>query len=295
MNIKLLKYIIIFIGFLFCFDFFFGTIFSKVYLNVKGEKIGETNYAFFQAKEEILLIGGSDIKRHFNPKVIAEKLKLSTFNFGTSSTNIFYQYAILQQILKRVKPKYIIIGASGVNNIVVRENTSIKLLLPYYEQYPEVKSILDDIDFTQKYKLGSKIYPYNSSILDILSGLNNNVHSNLGYEPAHGTLGTLTLVSKPKCFLRTEKSESYFDKFIVLAKMSGAKVCIVQAPRFEINTCKDDEDYLYRTAKKHNVQFLNYINDTSFINHRNLFYDPNHLNNEGSKILTNKFLKDLKL
>jgi len=288
--VKLFIFILLLIG----IDFIIGTIFSKYYFKIKSGTIFTANYAIRDCKEDILLLGASEISHHFISNTIKDSLGLTCYNLGMDGHNIFYQYAIFQEIIKRHTPKILIISTNSLTDAEKKTGGSIESLLPYCEGYPTVKNMVIDTDSSEKIKLLSKSHPFNSMAIKLIQGLINEEPKTNGYKPLWGNSINLELKTNPQKLNATPRSINYFSDLITLAKKSGCKVYILQAPRYQINNSIEDQILFTSLSDKYKVPFLNYLPDTIFINHPEYFKDGAHLNNQGAEILTNMLIGDLK-
>ncbi len=272
-----------------CIDFIIGCVFTNLYFKVKSGTIFKTNYSIKDCREDILILGASEISHHFKSNLIEDSLGLSCYNLGMDGLTIFYEYPVFREIIKRYKPKIVIISATAMEDDVA----DIKSLLPYCRKYNSVNSFVIEADPAERYKLLSRSYPYNSQVFRIIQGLIIEEPKTNGYYPLAGSRAYLKLKTAPDKLLTTPKSIDYFTALLTLAKKSGCKVYIVQPPRYQINSIPEDQ-MLYKTlSEKSEVRFLNYLPDTTFINHPEYFKDNSHLNNTGAELFTRKIIEDL--
>src|SRR3954453_2463604 len=95
---------------LFClFDFLSGIVLNKVFQMQKSGKYYITLYGLEHARENILIFGSSHANENINSRLMEEKLKEPTFNLGTQNMGLMYDYPILKTILKKNRPKLVII------------------------------------------------------------------------------------------------------------------------------------------------------------------------------------------
>ncbi len=267
-------------------DFLISAGLKKAFYKVKSGSIYISNYAFNKCKDDILFFGASEVTHHFNSNAIADSTGLSCYNLGMDGYGINYQFPLLQTILKRHTPKIIIISTSQLSGKKIESSE----LYPYYSVSSNVKKVVDTFDVYDKYKLLIKSYAYNSMIAGIVEGMLSNESSLHGYIPLQGKSRVLTLNAAPEGLLATPKSIFYFDNFLKSAKASGALVYVIASPRYQINNKKEDSVLISAICQKNAVKFLDYLSDTSFINHPELFKDNPHLNYKGAAVLTNKVI-----
>lgn len=263
---------------------------KRMYSSVKSGTIHTLNYGFKGCNEEILFFGASEISHHFISNTISDSLKMSCYNLGYDGSGIFLHYPLFSSILKRYNPKIVIISAS----LLEGKKIEIPNLYPYYYQYNDVKSIINELDSTDKIKLLLNGYLYNSMIINILQGFFVDGSKLNGYLPLYGNSKFMKLNLQPFSVPITKQSIYYFSKFIEIARSKGIIVYIMSPPRYQISNYTLDKKNINLICKRYGAKYVNYLNDTSFVNHPELFKDRPHLNDKGAKILTEKFIERLK-
>lgn len=273
-------------------DFIIGGILGHYYFKMaKGEKFS-TTYSMEKTEAEILIFGSSRGTHHYVPQVFEQKLKLSCFNVGRDGNFIFYHYAILKSILKRYKPKMIILDI--VDSEFIKDDQSydrISNLLPYYDRHPEIHSIVELRGKYERLKLFSKIYPFNSLFLSILNGNiqeKQNILEYKGYVPLFRVNDNPLKESGEilKYELDTNKLNVY-NSFIQECMTANVDLYIVSSPYFVKFRSRDFSIAKASSlAKQFGVKFMDLTNDSYFLSKPSLFSDPAHLNNDGSKIFS---------
>lgn len=286
----------LFLIILFLLDFAIGSILKYLYYKQDSGLLYRTTYAIDSTKADVLIFGSSTANHHYYPVAFEKRLHTSCYNAGRDGNSIFYQYAILQGMLNRYSPKIAILDFD--HDEFMRDQESydrISSLLPYYNEHPEMRSIIQLKSPYEKYKLLSKIYPYNSLIFTIAMGntrfnksrRNNNDEN--GYVPLteilKGRIGTVTSFKKHE--LDSTKIK-IFESFIRDCVNSNVKLYIILSPVFTKFTFEDRSVVIAQEiAKKFNIPFYDFSNDTLFLNDAGLFADEGHLNDRGAKIYSN--------
>jgi hypothetical protein len=279
-------------------DIFLGSIFSYFHLETKNINLYNANHGFVNYKnEEVLFFGGSEISHSLVSNIIKDSLGVSCFNLGSDACGIFYQYPLLSTILKKNSPKVILISAMQLNE---RSIDYITRMYPYYRNNHDVKSIVDEFFLNENIKLLLNGYVYNSQIFRVFDTANSdNILKLNGYCPllVKGKLplskSKVVKLSEGENYPISNKTIFYFRKFINKAVSSGAKVYILIPPVLE----KIDSNYhnrLMNLTKFKDVSVLDYSRDSCFLKYPELYNDKIHLNQNGAKLLTEKFLRVLK-
>lgn len=285
----------VFFAFIVVSDFLIGNLLSHFYFRKQRDYNYRATYAIDSTKAELLIFGSSRAIHHYQPGVFEKRLGLTCYNVGRDGEFIFYQYAILKSILKKYSPKIIILDFSPGDFSKNKESYDrLSYLLPYYKSHPEMRSIIELRSPLEKLKLLSYIYPYNSSILNIIS--QNAILSpekkedNNGYLPLTREWGDSIETDNALIKYETDSTIiNVYTSYILDCINSNVKLYIICSPYFRKATNIDYSVKLaQQIAKKYNVEFFDFLQDSTFINHSKLFDDPAHLNNLGAKLYSIK-------
>ena len=277
----------------FVLDFSLGNVFRYYYIKQESGELYRITYAIEKTNEDILVLGSSRANHHYHPKVFENRLNLSFYNTGIDGEHIFYQDAILKGVLKRYAPKIILF------DFVVAEFDQdpasydrISSLLPYYHNHPEIRPIIKLKSPYEKYKLFSRLYPYNSEIFPIILG--NTEYKKTKHEGVKGYIPRKEIWDEPiktmiypdKYLLDSNKINT-FESMIKDCIKAKSKLYIVCSPYF-FNA--KNQEYSIRLgkqiAKKYNVDFFDFSDNPAFTSNANLFADFAHLNDSGAKLFS---------
>jgi len=276
-------------------DFGIGKTLNFFYFHQQSGFQNRITYSIEKTQEDIIIIGSSRAKHHYIPDTIAKKLSQTCYNAGNNGQHIFYYYAILKSILKRYSPKIIILDLKQREFCVNSESYErLSILLPYYRSHEEIRSIIELKSSYEKYKLLSHIYPYNSSLFTIAAG--NMEFNKKRKTDDNGFIPLIHTMTEP-----INKDSTFapykFDSLKINAYQSFIKDCIKAKIKLYI-VCSP---YLAKSintepsiktgkeiAKKYNIEFIDYSNDTLYTHHLNLFANPTHLNNLGASLFSSK-------
>ncbi len=273
----------------------FGLAMKYLQNHAKGGYVGHHNYILHYANEDILIFGSSRAIHHYNPQIIEDCLGMSCYNCGQDGNGIVLFYGWWQMIKERYQPKMIIYDVNPSFDLLIGEDNS-KYLGWLRSEYDNegVKKVIEDIDPTEKYKMLSMMYCYNSKFLQNIIDF---VHplfkiSSNGYLPLMGEM------DKMKVRERKEKTKYVFDsqklKFLELlikeTKERGIKLIFVASPIWYGKTNAQFEP-LCDLCNKQGIPFYNFSNDTSYVHHNEFFKDGNHLNARGANAFTSDFIR----
>ncbi len=289
----------VFLAILVILDFSMGSILRYFYFKQESGLLYRTTYSLDSTRAEFLILGSSTANHHYDSRIFEKRLGISTYNTGRDANTIFYNYAIFQSILKRYKPKIVILDFNVEEFKVNPDNYDrISSLLPYYKGHPEIHSIIELKSPYEKYKLLSKIYPFNSLLFTIAVGTTDfnksrkQINDEKGYVP-------LTHIWKEKISIDTNTIEYKIDtnkvnilkSFIEECKNDNIQLYIIISPRFIKYFGNDlSVELVQKISDKSSIPFYDYSRDTLFWKHREYFADRVHLNNVGAVIFSNKVI-----
>jgi len=292
--------LVVFLVLVYIADYTIGYMLKLYYFKQDSGFQYRTTYAIEETKAEILIFGSSRAKNHYHPNIIEERLKMTYYNVGRDGNHIFYNYALLKLILKRYSPKIVVLDlVKGEFKETSESYEKISALLPYYDSYPEISSIIELRGKYERIKLLSKIYPYNSSIFSIAVGntdFNKNRYVDMqGFVPWRKKIQcppkTDTIYAEYKI---DSVKVNLFESFIKNCNSQGVKLYIVVSPYYLISDITDSSiEKGIAIAEKYGVELLNYSQDTNFKLHCDFFADITHLNEDGAKLFTTKFVEEL--
>lgn len=299
------KYVLLLLGGLLLLvigDFIIGSTLKHFYFNTSSGLLHSATYSINETEADILIFGSSRAIHHYDTKIIEENTGLSAYNTGRPGNFIFYQTALLNSIVKRHTPKQIILDFSGTFKFRQEDYDRISSLLPYYSSHIELRDIIHLKSPFEKYKLKSKIYPFNSLLTTIAVGNLNfnetrkgNSGTYNGYVPRNGKWKS-DIVEKetPTKYEIDEVKLGIFKEFLELSKQRSIPLLVVYSPvyykydkNYSVEVCKD-------VCEEYNVPFIDFSKDIEFLENKELFNDREHLNKDGAKLLTEKVLKEIK-
>jgi len=288
-----------FLAILFLLDFSIGSILKYFYKKQKSGVLYRATYSIDSTKADILIFGASRANHHYVPGIFENRIHMSCYNTGRDGETILYNYAILKCALKRYSPKIAILDFSREEFVKTPDNYDrLSALLPYYKDHPEIRSIVQLRSPYEKYKLLSKIYPYNSLIFSIAIGATKLNTSREYIKDENGYVPLPEIWDKQPdidtVFIKNELDSNtikLFESFIKDCIKSRVKPYIILSPVFIKYIYKDQSvNIALSIAKKYHIPMYNFLNDSTFLNHDSLFADAGHLNNDGAKVFTNKLI-----
>ena len=274
-------------------DLIAGVVFPYLVANAKGGDNGRNNYICFKTNEDVLIFGSSRAAHHYNPQIITDSTGMTCHNCGQDGNGIILSYGRLLMIEKRYSPKVIIYDVQSTFDLSAYEDNHkyIVWLKPYYNN-DEIKAILNDVDKTEKYKMMSNMYRYNSKFLQIINDCINPLRSmgKNGYKPYNEKMDTMKIIKdfklKEDTLLLDPIKTDYIRRFISLANKS--KIVFVGSPMWYGGN-ESNFNFIRDVCNENNIPFYDFSNDKKYV-HKNMYFkDGVHMNGTGA----DEFSKDL--
>ena len=321
------------------FDQLIGLILHKMYFAQKHGPSAETTFTFTKMDQDAIILGSSRGRRNYNPQHIADTLGISCYNAGHDGQTIFYEQAIIRMALSRYTPKLVVLDLNP-EEMYYRElhYDRLNVLAPYYQDYPEVRDIYylkgirdrkpgdgffvapseeasDDFWFahgsmeefvlpynTEQFKMMSMIYRYNSSVLDILTGIFKSRKSEAGFKPLKGTISTKKAeeLIKENAALRNQKNKVVdpnkvkgLEEIFTTLTSKGVKVYVSMSPALAPFGMEPSYEAIKEVCARYNIPFKDYSQDPQY-NRLDYFFD-NHMNKDGANLFSANLAHDIKI
>lgn len=272
----------------FILDFIIGGVLNTLYFKQESGLLYRTTYSLEKTTADLLIFGSSTANHNYSPEIFEKRLDMSSYNVGRDGASIFYHFAILKGVLKRYSPKLIILNFDLDEFVKIQESYDrISSLLPYYRKHPEIRSIIDFKGPNEKFKLLSKIYPYNTVMFTILAG--NSEFNKKKNEDFEGYIPLMREYNEQITSSHFENTEldtnkiNIYKSFISDCINAKVKLYIICAPHFNKTSNLSSSLILgQKIANEYNIQFFNYSTDSTIISNPSLFADKSHLNYKGA-------------
>jgi hypothetical protein len=296
--------VFLFVALIYILDFLAGAGLEWMFNNQKKGLFYRTSYGLERSTADLLIFGSSSASHHYVPKIISDGLHMSVYNQGRDSMETLYAAAILNGVLKRYSPRVIILNLTPSELSTVDNYDKLSILLPYYKLHPEMRAIIRLRSKYESLKLLIKTYPYNSTILSLLSGLigKSARPSQGGYVSLYNTMDISRkklITFKEEPILDSNRVKA-FESFVLSCKKKGIALFVVFSPWFYAKT---DTTATITAATRFcnlfDIPVYNHILDPDFLGQNDLFADEGHLNHRGaskfSVIITEKIGNFLKM
>jgi lysophospholipase L1-like esterase len=309
-NLKRIIKVLVLLISLFSIDRGFGFILEQLYFSQTKGIANSLNYLFYECNADILVFGNSRAQHHYDATIISDSLKMTCYNAGQDGGHsVLFSYAQIKIILKRYNPKLIIVEIDPSLMYYRNEDyDKLSILLPYYNEYVELRPLLLARSPYERIKLLSSIYPFNSKLFDLIW---NNLSSNS--RAVNGLNGFVPLKSKfhysarsiEKKFLTNDedKPDSFkiaaLKDIILSCRSKNVKILFVNSPIYHNNGEIYDEQTkcsseTIKIINSYGANYLDFTSLTLFDGREDLFSDRGHLNSQGAKLFTEYLSEQIK-
>ncbi len=274
-----------------CIDLFVGKTLNFMQSNAKGGMTYRDKFICNELETDILLCGSSRCVHHYNPKIITDSLHLTCYNSGQDGNGIIMTYGRLEIIMDRMTPKAIVYDVIPEFDLLGGEDNHKYLtwLKPYYD-HESIKNIFLSVDKTERFKMMSQMYRYNSHIIEVMADFIHpiiNTEDN-GYVKLEGEMDKLKIKESsplPQNYIYDPLKLEYINKLI--DKTEGKLIFVVSPIWYGMDTTQIKP--LMDICKQKGIPFLDFSNDSKYVHNDLYFKDGNHLNERGA----DEFTRDL--
>lgn len=268
-----------------------GYLLESLFLRQKKGEFHEISYALKNVDEDVLIFGSSRAVRHYDPSVIEDSLKLSTFNVGKLGNTLLYSDAVFAQILSFHKPKMVILDISPIEFAKSERERGQKSMVNALLKFDHLPAIEERIQtISPKELILSKLfrtYKFNSALYTLLT--NDSGKSDLdaakGFQARKGVKVTDHIVN--------EHNSSYeedpllvktFHNFLKNAKKNNIQVHVIISPT-TLKQSKTSVEKIKAITMWHGFNFIDVSFRPEFRN-VSYYYDQTHLNESGAKMFS---------
>lgn len=292
----LIRKILLFILAVVLVDFLFGKCLNFINAHTEKGDYGRNNYICNEADQDIMIFGSSRAIHHYNPDVFEKNLGMSCYNCGEDGMGIILSYGRYKLAQRKHQPKLLICDIEVAYDLLKNDNTKyLGFLKPYYD-IPGIDSLFWEVSATERYKMLSNTYRYNSRWLDIVAQYRSksNVYArDYKYSPLSRTMdyepSSYVFASNEDC---DELKIEIWNRLLNDCERNNTKVFFVISPVYgEKSNCLLEP--FKELVRKHGIVLLDHFSDERFINNRELFADKMHLNTKGSNQLSEMISEEI--
>lgn len=262
----------------------------------------KTPFTVEKVDADVVVIGSSKASHHYVTPMLEESLGMTAYNCGQDGCFFLYQNCIVNMVLDRYQPKVMIwdIQPGSFTSKGLKEYQNVRYLSPYYVNNEWVKSFVDSESDKMVYRMMSRMFGYNSKLLNYVVPLVTHSSSILkGYIPlpAKGYKYPEKIVGKELADLCI--NESYLkllDETLSRCKERGVQLVLCISPEFAEKRAivAEIESAIGHVVAENGARFVNCSADEFFMQDSTLFKDTSHLNDKGARFYTQLIIKEIK-
>lgn len=261
---------------------------------------GKTYYSLNDVNTPIVIVGSSRAAHHYVTDIIEDSLGIPTYNMARDGCFFSYNCCVVNSIMDRYIPK-LIIWENGTDYLYDGVLDPLENIYPYYESNKWVKKVIEnELPWREYVRLNSCIYRYNSIIHRVVMRFHERnsfvASSNKGYQPLAAKKLKVPLKLEKELTIAENLSNSkiaIFESTLVRAEKMGVLVVVVNSPLYKLTESNLSSVKMQQICKDHGMLFLDNSQLSYFLEHSRLFNDAIHMNDEGARIYTRIFLKQI--
>lgn len=282
-------------------DFTLGRLFHKFYLSSQYGIFARQIYCLNDSREDIIVLGASRAAHHYVPSILSDSLGMSCYNAGSDGMCIYYHYGILSSYMKERKPKIVLYDVSELDLLPSRTATftleaALDRLAPHYRKYAEIDSLYALAGWQEKLKMYSRMYRYNSKLVQLIKCHYIPSQEDAGYEALYGNLPKntkLSFTNTPDNRFEYNKKQ-YLNKLVRLTQAEGIELIFIHSPQYS-NDRSAAIDEIKEIAQNNHILFLDFSHTPELMS-PSFFKDKRHLNDTGARkfsaLLANTLLNE---
>ena len=294
---KFITKILIFFAIIAVIDFCVGFVGGYLQSHAKGGDTRKTNDLVMDDQHDILIFGSSRACHHYDAPFMSDTLGLDVFNAGYDGNGVILSYGLLSMVIERYQPKLILFDVEPAFdiNVYAADNGNkryITLLKPYYLN-AGVSEVIRGVSEEEWLKSYSGMMRYNTTIISkTLDYLRGSGVSNNGYIPMKGVYTGEPNREQGKVTKRDTIKLDYVEKLLLLAKTKNIPIAVVASPKYGKKNA-DEVLPVIDICSKHNIPFIDYYANEVFMQHKEWFVEPMHMNEVGAKVFSTKLIKEI--
>lgn len=287
---------VLFVVILVAIDLSLGFAFKTLQRNAKGGDFGRNEFIHNKMTDEVLLFGSSRCIHHYDPEIITDSTGMSCYNCGCDGNGIIMFYPRYLMITERYVPKVIVYEVTPSFDLLKGDNTKYLSWMRMYYDRCGVDSVFWAVDPTERIKMLSNMYRYNSRFIQLISDNIHPLQSDVrGYRPVDKRMDYEFEVdnSHQVVYEYDPLKLHYMELLASDCKRRGINLMMAISPQY-----KRTNDEVFRPISdlcaKYGLPLLNHYCDSSIVFNRDYFYDSMHMNRKGATTYTNSVVKDIK-
>lgn len=266
-----------------------GRVLDKLYHNATTGYQGRLNRIVHDGEASVVIIGSSWAVHHYVPQVISHSTGLTAMNCGFEAQGITTNYAIVRMLTERHRPELIVCDLNPHYDVNANPGTESYARVRTLTSLTCRDSLLQESDPWERLRMLSRIFPYNSSLLEFaMSSFStgspyDSPGQDNGYIPQHHTIKADA--QAPRIHEAKTASTIKLNLLADLMTRYKGRIIFFTSPSFRVRhefdaACKQIE----HIARQHGVPYFDMRNDTTVTGKPELWDDYDHLNDTGARL-----------
>lgn len=258
-------------------------------LNPEANKI---RFLLNAVSDDVLIIGSSEVEFSYRPDILMDSLGMTVYNCGRNGQRLLYETALVNSVIDRYSPSLIVWSVSP--DYLVLKNSDEDCLSdfkPFYRENKYFRRVLNRRSWTEKYKMLSWFYTYNSMLTP---GMVQNAFrkSNVDYHRGYRVIDkSKTPPVFQESFWIDSSNEYYislFDETLENLNEKSIQVVFVFSPSYTYGNYSNLKSYneLCKMIDEHNYLLIEDFYHEPCLMHECFFRDYAHLNERGVELYT---------
>jgi hypothetical protein len=258
-------------------------------LDDKLSQIGSIQQALMHKRSDVLILGASCAKYHYDSQILADSLQMTVENTGVGGMKAEYSDLVLQSYLERCTPRCVVIDVYGQLD---SGEGRLPRVRPFYGVNEPVTSYYDnESDWQQRLKLQSALYRYNGTLDLLLRHALNEPNSSHGFAEMEGEMSMKDTVVVHR-FQPDAAKVRHLRHVVQLCRHHAVRLVFVLSPRREHDA--DQEAWVSAFCQENNLQLINELHVPDYYTGERLFHDESHLNGRGAALFSQRVAHQLK-
>jgi len=308
------RHVVIFVFCVVALDFATSSVLWNLFRRTdSGERGGLSNFALSK-EADVLVLGSSRAELQIMPSVISQRVSLHAFNAGLKGHDFLYAAALYDLWLHRHPPPRALVLTVDVESLLHRshEAAAVQVLAPYIDDSDLLRQILHSDGPQKQIEFLFRSFRYNGKVLVIAKNVF--VHTDPVFDGF--IAGEGTLLSDDRSQIKNALDQDapaivyaqapFWDMKVKMLREIGARALrqhtlalLVHAPLYGQDLAAHKiwiERMDALVAATPGIEFVDLCEVARpgrFLNPRELFWDVNHLNEQGARIFSNLIADEL--
>lgn len=264
------------------------------------------NYGFayqnFSKKADLVIIGSSRAKHHYDCDIFRDSLGIETYNLGCDAYGILQQYLVLLRLIENGGTSTVIFDVTHKTLLDAfgwSDNNELNFI-PYYWENDTLKYYMDEY-YGRLHNLRylSGLIQYNGKVKDIASNIKHNKENlyrwkNNGYDPIKytGVANTDFRSDNIKDYTPSPICIQLLDNIVSLSRKNNIRLILMISP--VVDDWTPFANCVHRYANKKNIEFYDFSQKKGISDNMYFFKDYHHLNSRGAETFTKEVIKTIK-